>query len=121
MLGKNYLCIGGETISNPKGLEYDYKRLETNYTTESGDEVVIVKGYPLLRLSLKFQASSRLKNKLRNYYKSGRVTTVEYKGTLYEYCFISDYSAELVENSEMTRNTEGLWDVALSIKELKHV
>ena len=118
MLGNSYITLAGVTLFNPRGTSEEWERIEDEYTTEAGNEYVLVRSDNKLRLGLRFNCSSRAKNTLLTAYKGAGAVSMTYLGTTYGNCFITSFSAELVQDSERTPNTDGLWEVELTVKTL---
>lgn len=118
MLGNNYIRIGGAYVPNPRNNQIDFSRVEHSYRNEAGDEFVISSFNDKARFKLTFNATSYLKNQLETYYHSGEAFTFQQGAKTWSNAYIESFSALLVEGSERTSNTDGLWEVSVGIRQL---
>lgn len=117
-LGHGYIQINSTPIPNPKSTSLGFGRHESRYNTQAGNSYVLIRGTDKLNLGLEFNATSRLKTTLQTYYASATAVTVQVANTSYSNVYISSFEADLVENSELTPGTNGLWEVKLTLEQL---
>lgn len=109
-----FIKINGTTIPNPNTGTYstNLNAEEKNYSTENGTR----KNIPI-RLDRKswtgeFNCSSTMKATLEGYCKQARVTCL-LNGMTYQGTLRLNGDITMVENSEYTEGTDGLWVVPL--------
>lgn len=116
MLGR-FITIDGERIPNPNPGSFSeaFPPLENVFTTEAGTQLSSVVRLDRYTWSGEFNVSSRKKAALKTLALKPSVTCVvngtSYSGRLR----LGDIT--LVENSEFTRNTDGLWIMNLTFEE----
>jgi len=107
-----YIKINDEVMPNPTSFSDNYPPDESVYTSESGKRMTQIRRLDRYTFSASFDCSSRLKEKLETLCKTAEVTVyidgsqTGIKGTLRK---AGDSS--LVEGSEHTTGTQGLWTV----------
>lgn len=116
MLGNNYIKINSTGIPNPVGYSFNNDASETVNLSESGKELVNVTRLNKYKASFKWQMSSYWANKIQEYCNKSTVTlTVD---NIDRTVRMRDYAAELVENSEHSKGTQGYWIVTCSATEI---
>lgn len=116
MLGKKYLTIGDLAIPNPISTTISYKNIENVNTSEAGTDLVNITR--LMKRTIKIQLNSSsfwldryvelCKVKQTVLYFRGEEIQVRARLT----------GASLIENSEMTNNTDGLYEVNIELLEI---
>ena len=116
MLGR-FITIDGELIPNPNpgSFSENFPPQENVFTTEAGTQLSSVVRLDRYTWSGEFNVSSRMKEALKTLAFKPSVTCVvngvSFSGRL------RAGSISLVENSEYTRNTDGLWVMNLTFEE----
>lgn len=116
MLGKKYLQINGVAVPNPVSLKIDYEADETISLSEAGTELVRVRRLNKRKFSGTWNLSSFWLNKFEEWCTSNSVM-LTYQGQTY-YCRMRDFNPQLVENSEYTETSEGLWTISPTLTEI---
>ncbi len=116
MLGHGYLYINGVQMPNPTKLEYSYGKVVSSYTTEEGLTYEQIKRTGILGLSLTFQVTSYWKRRIESL--PATAMTIELHEQVYQNMRITSISTSLVEGSEQTPNTDGLWEINLDLEML---
>lgn len=116
MLGKNYLTVNNTAIPNPVSFDYSFEPIENLMTSESGKDLVVAVRLNKRTFRGTWHLSSFWLPKFEAYASLQSVTLV-YQGTTY-YCRARGFAPKLVENSERTSGTNGLWEVSMEFIEL---
>ena len=117
MLGNRYLKINDETIPNPvSGFKVQLEVDETINTSEAGTELVRVRRLDKHKFSGTWHLTSFWLKKFETWCTSNSVT-LTYQNETYT-CRMRDYSPSLVENSEYTETSEGLWIISPTFTEI---
>ena len=115
MLNK-YVKINDERIPNPIDYSESFSKVSNEFRSEAGDDLAIDVRAGKYSGSLKFQVSSRWKNKLLGYAKMHsvklQIDEVEYTVR------VKSIDCNLEKNSEYSQNTQGYWTVSFSAEEL---
>ena len=107
-----YIKINDEVMPNPTAFSYDNPPDESVFTSESGKRMTQIRRLDRFTFSASFDCSSRLRDKLEalcqapsvTVYMDGSETGIP--GTLRK-----SGATSLVEGSERTTGTQGLWTV----------
>lgn len=118
MLGSKYIAIAGNRIPNPTSFSEAIARDTRSYKDEAGNETLIVRSGWKSSISLEFNATSFLRDRLEALYTAGQTFTMTAGTHTYTRMYIEGFSAELAKNSERTPNTDGLWTVGLELRQL---
>lgn len=117
MLGKRFLQINGEAIPNPvSGFKFQLTADETVNLSEAGTELVRVRRLNKHTFSGTWHLTSFWLDKFETWCTSNSVQ-VTYRGNTY-LCRMRDFNPQLVENSEYTETSEGLWTVSPTMTEI---
>lgn len=111
MLGKGYLKFNNVVIPNPVDFSESYDNIENTNQSEEGTDLVTIVRLQKLSLSCKFNCSSYWKGQLLSLASLSDATLV-YHGTTYTNVRFRITGCDLVEDSEMVGNTDGLWEVS---------
>lgn len=115
MLNK-YVKINGERVPNPIDYSESFIKVSNEFQSEAGDDLAIDVRAGKYSGSLKFQLSSRWKNKLLGYAK---MQSVKLQIDEAEYTVrVKSIDCDLEKNSEYSQNTQGYWTVSFSAEEL---
>ena len=121
MLSK-HLKFDGVQIPNPTSYSEESETIDNQYETEAGGLNISVTRYDRLHISASFDVTSAWAAKLKNYSKQGLLTV-----TLFDLALnaesehsmvIQNFKSKLVEQSEYTARTNGLWTVSFELQEL---
>lgn len=117
MLGKKYIKLNGIAIPNPVSNSIQYENVENVNTSEAGSDLINVSMLGKRRWNLTCNCSSYWKN---IYEQLGLMlqTTMEIDDEEID-VRVRINSIDLVENSEHSQNTDGLWEVSLTISEFE--
>lgn len=116
MLGKRYLSINGTPIPNPISFKISHDEDETINLSEAGTELVRVRRLDKKKFSGTWNLTSFWLKKFEGWCTSNSVT-LTYQGRDYT-CRMRDYTPQLVENSEYTETSEGLWKISPTLTEI---
>ena len=111
MLGNGYLTFNNVVLPNPITEGENYDNLENINQSEAGDDLVNVVRLLKLSLPCKFNCSSYWKAQLLTLAALPSATLVYNSVTYYDVRFRIT-SCELVEDSELVKNTDGLWEIS---------
>lgn len=115
MLGK-YIKINGELMPNPTAFSYRYNPDENVFTSEAGTELTNIRRLDRLSFSASFNCSSRLKEKLEVFCKTASVSVSINDETAVDGRLRLGGDITLVEFSEYTNGTDGLWSVPVTFE-----
>lgn len=117
MLGK-YLKVNGETLPNPNpgSFSYKYNPDESVFTSEAGTQLTQIRRLDRLSWSGSFNCSSRLKAQLEAFVLLPSVTCQIGNGSSISGRLRLGGDVSLVEDSEKTKGTNGLWVVPLTFE-----
>lgn len=110
MLGK-YIKINGKTMPNPVTFAYGLNPQENTYHSEAGDELSEVIRLDRLSFKASFNCSSTFKDELIALCKTKRATVSIDGGDELTGRLRLGGDVSLVEDSETTPGTQGLWIV----------
>lgn len=117
MLGRRYLKVNNVDIPNAvNGFKYSYGEDETVSLSEAGTELVRVRRLDKLTITGTWHLTSFWKDKFEEWAKTNFVT-VTFQGEEHT-CRMRDFNPQLVENSEFTEGTDGLWVVTPTFTEI---
>lgn len=111
-----YIKINGEQIPNPTDYSEGFSKISNTFQSEAGDDLVVDVRTGKYSASVKFQVSSRWKDKLRAYANMPSLTW-SVDGTDYT-VRVESISCDLEKNSERARGTQGYWSVSFDVSEL---
>lgn len=115
MLGR-YIKINGEVMPNPVKFSYTYPPDENVFTSEAGTQLTNVKRLDRLTFSATWHCSSMLKKRLIRLCQTASVTiTIDDEDPVDGRLRLSG-GPELVEDSESTPGTQGLWQVVCTFE-----
>lgn len=115
MLGK-YIKINNETVPNPTKFAFSYEVTESEQKSEAGTDLVIVTRTNQCIIGLSFNLSSAWADKIQNWCAANSVV-LTFNGTNIT-GRLRGFSKELVEHSEYTAGTNGLWRVDCEFREI---
>lgn len=115
MLGKNYIKLNGISIPNPISNSIAYENVETVNKSEAGTDLVNVSLLGKRSWSLSCNCSSHWK---KIYEDIGKLTqtTMELEGEEI-IVRVRIESADLIQNSALVPNTDGLYTINMTISE----
>lgn len=116
MLGRRYLQINNTPIPNPISFKIVNEEDETINISEAGTELVRVRRLNKKRFSGTWNLTSFWLKKFQEWCESNSVT-LTYQGNSYT-CRMRDFNPQLVEDSEYTETSEGLWKISPTITEI---
>ena len=117
MLGKRYLQINGEAIPNPiSGFKVSLEEDETITLSEAGTELGRVRRLDKHKFTGTWHLSSFWLDKFEEWSTSNSVI-LTYRDKTY-HCRMRDFSPSLVDGSEYTETSEGLWAVSPTLTEI---
>lgn len=116
MLGKKYIQIDGLRIPNPRAFSIGYENIETVNISEAGTELVQTTRLQKRTFSLELYSSSFWRNKYKEICKKQTSTLVLEDESILVRCRIT--GEQLLENSELVGNTNGLWIISLELVEI---
>ena len=115
MLNK-YVKINGERVPNPIDYSESFSKVSIIFESDAGVDLAIDVRAGNYSGSLKFQVSSRWKNKMLGYAK---MQSVKLQIDEAEYTVrIESIDCDLEKNSEYSQNTQGYWTVSFGAEEL---
>ena len=114
MLGY-YLKFNNETFPNPITPTKSSKTIENVNQSEAGTDLVCIVRPSKKSWSFKFNLSSAKRDILESLC-SDESTQMYYMGSTYT-VRVRDFSERLVQNSEWTANTDGLYEVSVKVTE----
>ena len=119
---KDYpIKFNGEEVISPKDWNEATDVVETTHETEAGTEQVSVSRYDKMKISASFQCSSRWTAKFKQYSVTDMIVVSLYdpltEGYTDRNMRLRNLRMSLVENSEKTPNTNGLWNVSFDLLE----
>ena len=121
MLNK-HLKLNGVQIPNPTSYSEESETIDNQYETEAGGLNISVTRYDRLHISVSFDVTSAWAAKLKNYSKQGLLTVTLFDLALNaeseHSMMIQNFKSNLVEQSEYTARTNGLWTVSFELQEL---
>lgn len=117
MLGK-YLTIDGVLMPNPNPgtFSYRYNPDENVYTSEAGTQMSNIRRLDRLSFSASYNCSSRLRDLLKTKVLKPSVTVQFDGGSTIRGRLRLGGDISLVENSEYTGGTQGLWVVPITFE-----
>lgn len=116
MLGNNYLKVNNEFIPNPVEFNAGFAEpVEVTMTAKSGKTLSNVIRLDQRLFSGTWYLSSFWLAKFKTYASSPTVA-VTYQGNTYT-CRARGYSPKLVDRSEYTDGTDGLWELSMDFTE----
>lgn len=115
MLGK-YITINNQVMPNPAKFSYTYPPDETVYTSEAGTQLTNVRRLDRLTFAASWNCSSRLKDELLVLCKTPSVSVSIDGGSAVDGRLRLSGGPELVEDSEYTNGTDGLWVVSVTFE-----
>lgn len=111
MLGK-YIKINNKTMPNPTSFSYKYNADENIFMSEAGTQMSNIRRLDRLSFSATYPCSSRLRDELIGYCQEPSVDIeLENNETVITGRLRLNGDITLVEDSEYTTGTEGLWNV----------
>ncbi len=113
MLGQ-YIRINNEQMPNPEGFSGNLNPSENIFESEAGTQMSNIVRLDRPSWSCSFNCSSRLKAKLLAFCKLASVEAEVDGETMRGRLRLGGY--ELVENSEYTSGTDGLWTVSVEFQ-----
>lgn len=116
MLGK-FIKINNTVIPNPNSgtFKSNMNPNETEYFTENGIRKTIPKRLERFSWSAEFNCTSTMRATLKAYCNLPRVSCI-INGTTYQGTLRTSGDETLVENSEYTAGTDGLWVIPLTFQ-----
>lgn len=111
-----YIKINNETMPNPTAFSMNYPPDENVFTSEAGTQLTNIRRLDRLTFSASFACSSRLKDKLIALCMEPSVEVVIDNGTATSGRLRLAGDIALVENSEYTGGTQGLWSVPVTFE-----
>lgn len=115
MLGK-YITINSTLMPNPAQFEYTYPPDETVYTSEAGTQLTNVRRLDRLTFKAEWHCSSRLRDQLLVLCKTPSVSVSIDGATPVSGRLRLAGGPKLVEDSENTNGTQGLWVVSTTFE-----
>ena len=115
MLGR-YIEINNIVMPNPVSFEYQYNPDENVFTTEAGTQMTNIRRLDRLSFSASFNCSSTLKTTIETLVLTQAVTVSLDHGSPVSGRLRLGGAITLVENSERTPNTQGLWKVPVTFE-----
>ena len=115
MLGR-YIKIDNVVMPNPIAFSYTYDADESVYKSEAGTELSNIRRLDRLSFSATFNCSSRLKDSLVGLCMTPSVDVQIDNGAVTSGRLRLNGDIELVENSEKTGGTQGLWTVRVQFQ-----
>lgn len=115
MLGK-YITINSTLMPNPASFEYTYPPDETVYTSEAGTQLTNIRRLDRLTFKAEWHCSSRLRDQLLVLCKTPSVSVSIDGATAVSGRLRLAGGPQLVEDSEKTNGTQGLWVVSTTFE-----
>ena len=113
--------FNGEAIITPKTWNEASDVVEKTHETEAGTEQISVSRYDKLKVSASFQCSSRWAGLFKEYSMQDVIVVSRYEALIDGYedrnMRIRNYRQTLVEKSQYTTKTNGLWNVSFDLFE----
>ncbi len=109
MLGRNYLTVNGVQLPHPVGFEDNSELIEEVNTSEAATDIVAIVRQNKAVFNFSFKVSSFWRAKLLYYTRQASVT-LTFNGGTYTGRLRKAGAWGLAEGSELTENTDGLWD-----------
>lgn len=116
MLGKSYIKINNIAVPNPVSLDLSFSPVEKTSESEAGTDIVQMIRSSKMSGSATMNCSSYWADRFESYCRLSDVE-LTINGKIY-HCRLRKFKKTLVENSEMTYGTDGLWKVSLNILEI---
>lgn len=116
MLGKQYISINMVPIPNPVTLDISMETVEKISQSEAGTDIVQSVRSSKMSGSMNMQLSSYWADRMEDFCALDDVSVL-IGGKSY-HCRLRKFKKSLVENSEYTYGTDGLWKVSVSIMEI---
>lgn len=115
MLGR-YIKINNTLMPNPTKFSYTYPPDETVYTSEAGTQLTNIRRLDRLTFAASWDCSSRLRDQLLALCKLASVSVSIDGSEAVSGRLRLAGGPELVENSEYTNGTQGLWTVSVKFE-----
>ena len=115
MLGK-YITINSTLMPNPTKFSYTYPPDETVYTSEAGTQLTNIRRLDRLTFAASWNCSSRLRDQLIALCQTPSVSVSIDGATAVSGRMRLSGGPELVEDSENTNGTQGLWVVSVTFE-----
>lgn len=121
MLSK-HLKFDGVQIPNPTSYSEESETINNQYETEAGGLNISVIRYDRLHISVSFDVTSAWAKKLKDYSKKDTLTVTLIDLSLDSksdhIMILRNFKSKLVDHSEHTPWTNGLWNVSFELQEL---
>lgn len=115
MLGR-YIKINDIELPNPTSFSYGYNPSENVYESEAGTQLSNIKRLDRISWSASFNCTSTLRDTLLTYCKTPSVKVKIDNGDAIDGRLRLAGEVALVENSEYTEGTQGLWTVPVKFE-----
>lgn len=115
MLGR-YISINGTLMPNPTKFSYSYPPDENVFTSEAGTQMSNIKRLDRLTFAASWDCSSRLRDTLIGLCQTASVTVSIDGSEAVSGRLRLAGGPELVEDSEYTNGTQGLWTVSVNFE-----
>lgn len=115
MLGR-YISINGTVMPNPEKFSYTYPPDENVFTSEAGTQMSNIKRLDRLTFAASWNCSSRFRDELLVLCMTPSVSVSIDGGTAVDGRLRLSGGPELVEDSEYTNGTDGLWVVSVTFE-----
>jgi len=115
MLGR-YITINNTVMPNPAKFSYTFPPDENVFTSEAGTQLTNIKRLDRLTFSASWNCSSRLRDELLALCKTPSVSVSIDNEPAVDGRLRLSSGPELVEDSEYTNGTDGLWVVSVTFE-----
>ncbi len=121
MLSTYPIKFGSEIIPEPQSWAENSEVIESVNETEAGTDQIAITRYDKLSISCSFQCSHKWAKKFKEYSKQDEIFVSIYDFISENYnariMRMRDLKITLVDNSWLTPNTNGLWNVSFNLIE----
>lgn len=116
MLGRQFLTIDGVTMPRTTGFNYELEPVETVNQSEAGTDLVVNTRLDKHIFTIDWKVTSFWLDKFEKICTKNTVT-LNYQGENYV-CRARGFAPNLIEDSELIENTDGLWEISLTLTEV---